>query len=122
MSLYQSLLIVKFFGVMGFAGGTAGAWLASSLVDRKRAVHVVASPSLLVTWCCGFALLALSGLPMFELWVIGGWVLSMVSNMALVVAVAKEQRTLGAFVWTTLPLLGVVALMVVKPLWVQVVR
>jgi hypothetical protein len=122
MSLYQALLTLKFFGVMGFAAGTAGAWLASSLVDRKRAVHAVASPSLLVTWCCGFTLLALSGLPMFELWVIGGWVLSMVSNVTLVVSVAKERRTLGAFVWTTLPLLGVVALMVVKPLWVQVVR
>ena len=122
MSLYQSLLIVKFFGVMGFAGGSAGAWLASSLGDRKRAVHAVASPSLLLTWCCGFALLALSGLPMFELWVVVGWLLSLVSNLALVVSVTREQRTLAAFLWTALPLLGVVASMVVKPLWGQVVR
>ena len=122
MSLYQLLLVVKFLGVMGYAGGAIAGWIASDPADRRRAVHAIASPSLLLTWCSGYSLLALSGLPMFELWPVGGLVLSLVSNAALVLTVAREWRTPSALAWTAIPLVLVVALMVVKPSWHQVVQ
>lgn len=117
MSLYQLLLIVKFLGVMGYAGGIVAAFATSGEAEGKRALHGIASPALLVTWMAGYSLLAISGLPMFELWPVGGLVFSLASNAALVVFITKGQRTKAAFAWVVVPLVVVVGLMVVKPEW-----
>ena len=53
---YQIALVFKFLGVALYAGGMAASFLSSSLIERKRAVHRVASPGLLLTWIAGFCL------------------------------------------------------------------
>ncbi|WP_437953217.1 hypothetical protein WME98_22885 [Sorangium sp. So ce296] len=120
MIAYRCILVLKFLSVMGYAGGAAGAFLCDDPAARKRAVHRVASPSLLATWLSGYALLVLNGWPLFELWVAGALLLSLVGNAALVYCVSRERRDLSAFLGSALPVVCVVALMVVKPTWAQV--
>ncbi|WP_437737503.1 hypothetical protein [Sorangium sp. So ce1335] len=120
MGLYQLVLTLKFLGAMGYAGGLVASFVAADPHERKLAVHRIASPSLLATWCAGYALAALGGFRMFELWVVGGLALSVGSNVALVYCVSRDRRGPGAFSCAALPLAGVVGLMVLKPTWAQV--
>src|SRR4051812_4306227 len=56
MLLYRTLHLLKFIGVMLLAGGTVGSFVASEPSARKRAVHGLASPGLLLTWLAGYSL------------------------------------------------------------------
>lgn len=119
MSTYRLLLLCKFLGVVTYAGGLAGSFLASAPEERKRAVHLVASPGLLVTWAAGAALANLLGLRLIELWLFGGFALSLISQLALVASVARGRRSLAALACSAGPLAGVLALMVFRPTWAQ---
>ncbi|WP_438011041.1 hypothetical protein WME89_21665 [Sorangium sp. So ce321] len=122
MTVYQLVLTVKFLGAMGYAGGLIASFVAAEPLERKRAVHSIASPSLLATWCAGYALAALGGLRLFELWVVGGLALSVGSNVVLVYCVSRGKRGTLAFSCAALPLACVVGLMVFKPTWSQVLK
>ncbi|WP_437672848.1 hypothetical protein [Sorangium sp. So ce131] len=122
MIAYQGILVLKFLSIMGYAGGAVGAFLCQDPAARKRAVHRVASPCLLATWLSGYALLVLNSWPLFELWIVGALLLSLVANAVLVYCVARERRDLPAFLWSALPVVCIVMLMVLKPAWQQVLR
>jgi len=117
MVAYQLVLVVKFLSVLGYAGGLVAAFLASDPEVRKRAVHKVASPSLLVIWLTGYTLLLMSGVSLVELWAVGGLVLSLLANGALVFCVTRERRSAGAFACCAVPLACAVMVMVFKPTW-----
>ncbi|WP_437760002.1 hypothetical protein [Sorangium sp. So ce1389] len=122
MTVYQLVLTVKFLGAMGYAGGLIASFITAEPLERKRAVHNIASPSLLATWCAGYALAALGGFRMFELWVVGGLALSVGSNIILVYCVSRGKRGPLAFSCAALPIACVVGLMVLKPTWSQVLQ
>jgi hypothetical protein len=120
MHAYQILRLIKFLGVILYAGGLIGSFVATAHADRKRAVHAVASPGLVVTWIAGYLMTTQLQIPLMELWVIAGLVLSLVSQLALVHSVARDRRTLGAFVSTVAPLFVVLLMMVFRPTWADV--
>jgi hypothetical protein len=120
MTAYQVLLVLKFLGVLGFAGGAITAFLAGDTATRRSAVHRVASPCLLATWVFGYVLLALNGWPMFEFWIVAAIFLSLIANGLLAYCVARDRRSLQAFLWSAAPVVVIVVLMVRKPTWEQV--
>ena len=120
MAYYRFILLIKFVGVLLYAGGLIGSFVATSLVDRKRAVHSVASPGLVITWSAGYLLITQLHVPLTELWILGAIVLSLVSQLALVYSVSRDRRTVGAFVMSGVPLFLVLVLMVFRPTWAGV--
>lgn len=117
MTTYRLLLLFKFVGVAVYAGGLIGSFVATSLADRKRAVHNIASPGLLVTWATGYLLTMQVNVTMTELWTLGALLLSVVSQIALVRSVTREERTLGSFAAAFVPFFLVLVLMVFRPTW-----
>ncbi len=115
MSLYQLLLVLKLSSVIGFAGGAVAALLATDAAARKRAVHGVASPSLLATWLAGYALATLEGIPLSRPWIVGSLILSSFVNVALVYCAARGRRGALPTVAVAVPLFGIIVLMVLKP-------
>jgi len=119
MLLYGSLHLLKFVGVMLLAGGMIGGFLTRDPVDRKRAVHGVASAGLLLTWLAGYALSLVLGVTLGELWISGGLLLSFASYVALVLSVSRppsKATALTVFGPLTLTLM----LMVFRPTWAMV--
>src|SRR4051812_12450418 len=94
---YRFVLLVKLAAVMTYGGGLVGAFLASSLEERKRAVHGIASPALLVIWLTGYALISMIQVPLTELWIVGALVSSLASQLALVHSVSRDRRSASAF-------------------------
>lgn len=117
MRFYLPLLVLKFVAVLAYAGGLTARFVADGAAARRRAVHGIASPALVVVWLTGWGLTQVSGTPLSELWVLAGLVLSLVSQLALVYGVARDVRALPAFVAATLPLLLVLLAMVYRPRW-----
>lgn len=120
MTLYQCILVLKFLSVMGFAGGAIATFLAKDANTQKQAVHRVASPSLLAVWLSGYALLMIQDWPLFELWVVGSLLLSVIANGALSYCAAQGKRGPRELLCTALPVICIVVLMVFKPTWAQV--
>ncbi len=119
MAYYRIILLIKFVGVLLYAGGLIGRFVATSLVDRKRAVHAVASPGLVVTWSAGYLLTTQLHVALTELWIIGAIVLSLASQLALVYSVTRERRKISGFVTSVGPLFLVLVLMVFRPTWAE---
>lgn len=117
--LFRLLLLAKFAGVLGYAGGLVAAFVASSPDERRRAVHGVASPALLLTWLAGYGASAQLGASLLEPWLAGSLVLSFASQLALVVGPGRTppRAGRGAFAAAALPLVAVLALMIWKPTW-----
>ena len=111
------ILVAKLVAAMGFCGGIIAAYVAEGAEPRRRAVHWVASPCLLLTWGLGFALLGLRRLPLTELWVVGALVLSVVAHLTTVSAVSRDSRSPVTVAVSLTPVVGTLALMVFKPLW-----
>jgi hypothetical protein len=122
MLTYRLLLLCKFLGVVAYAGGLAGSFLSSAPAERKRAAHLVASPALIVTWAAGAALAGKLGVRLIELWVIGGFALSLVSQLALITSVSRGSRSPAALACSAAPLALVLALMVFRPTWAQLAQ
>jgi hypothetical protein len=117
---YRLLLVLKFMGVLTYAGGLTAAFLSDAPLTRRRAVHQIAAGGLLVTWLTGYALVTQSGQHpggLGELWVSGGLGLSLVSYLALIHSVTHGSRTPLVFACAAGPLLLVVTLMVFRPTW-----
>jgi len=119
-NLYRLILLLKLVGVVAYAGGLAGAFLATAPGDRRRAVHAIASPSLFVVWITGYALTSLLGVALTELWVMGGLLLSLASLLALTHSVTRGRRTVAAFAMAAVPFVAVLGLMVFRPTWERV--
>jgi hypothetical protein len=111
------LLVIKLIAVLGYAGGLVSAYVSASLAERKHAVHRVASPSLVVVWLSGIMLTMEQSVPITEAWIVGGLVLSLASQLALVHSVTRDQRSARSFLTAALPLAAVVYLMVFRPTW-----
>lgn len=114
--LYRLLLLVKLLAVLGYAGGLGAGLLTSSLPERRRAVHAVASPALAVVWLTGYALCEQLGVGLGELWVLGGLCGSFVSLAALVASLHAARRSTSAAL-SVFALGAVLALMVLRPTW-----
>ncbi|WP_394824657.1 hypothetical protein [Pendulispora albinea] len=117
MLTYRLLHLLKFLGVILYAGGLIGSFVATSLPERKRAVHAIASPGLLLTWVTGYLLTTQLNVPLTELWIVGGIGFSLLSQLALVHSVSRDRRTVGAFAFAFGPLFLVLLLMVFRPTW-----
>lgn len=117
MSPYLPLLVLKFVAVLAYAGGLVARFVADGAAARKRAVHAIASPAIVVVWLAGWALAELGGTSIGELWIVLGLVLSLVSQLALVYGVARPVRPLPALLAALVPLLLVVVAMVYRPRW-----
>jgi hypothetical protein len=113
----QAVLVLKLLAVMTYAGGLVASFVSSSLEERRRAAHNIASPALFVIWCVGYTLVWLTDVALTELWIVGGLALSFVANAALVHSVNRDRRTPAAFATCVLPLIAVVMVMVFKPTW-----
>ena len=116
MVFYHVLHVLKFLGVMLFAGGSVASFVARDSVDRRLAVHALASPGLLLTWAAGYALSLTLGVGLRELWTFGGLVLSFVAHLALLRSV-NHMRSAFAIGSVALPLFAVLLLMVFRPTW-----
>lgn len=117
MTYYRVVLLLKFIGVLLYAGGLVASFVASSLPERKRAVHAVASPGLVLTWGAGYLLTLEQHIPLTEAWILGGLLCSLASQLALVHGVSRNRRTIGAMLAACVPLLAVLVLMVFRPTW-----
>ncbi|MCY1041514.1 hypothetical protein OV208_09325 [Corallococcus sp. bb12-1] len=115
--LYRFLLLLKFTGVVLYGGGLVGALVATSSIDRKRAVHAIASPGLLVTWTAGYFLTLQLNLSLTEPWILGGLSLSFVSQLALVAMATRERRTVAGALMAAVPFFFVLVLMIFRPRW-----
>ncbi|MDC0712353.1 hypothetical protein POL68_28075 [Stigmatella sp. ncwal1] len=117
MIAYRLLLLLKFIGVIVYGGGLIGSFASTALADRKRAVHAIASPGLVVTWFAGYLLTTQLQIPLTEFWILGGILLSLASQLALVYSVSRDRRTVTAFAAAAFPLCLVLLLMVFRPTW-----
>jgi hypothetical protein len=111
------LLVIKLVAVLGYAGGLAAAFMPASLLERRRAVHRIASPALLVVWLSGVLLTLEQSVPITEAWIAGGLALSLASQLALVRSVTRDLRTTRSFLAAAVPLAAVIYLMVFRPTW-----
>jgi hypothetical protein len=111
------LLLIKLVAVLGYAGGLVAAFVSSAPAERKRAVHHIASPALVVVWLSGVLLTLEQSVPFTEPWIAGGLVLSLVSQLALVHSVTRDLQSRGAFFAAALPLAAVLYLMIFRPTW-----
>lgn len=119
MAVYQLLRLLKFSGVMLFAGGTVGSFIASAPAERRLAVHGLASPGLLITWTAGYLLAVSLGIGLGELWTLGGLLLSFAAHLGLLRSVNRPRST-SAIVIVAAPLFLVLLLMVFRPTWSMV--
>lgn len=117
MIAYQSLLVIKFVAVFLFVGGAIAALASKDTDTRKRALHRISSPGLLLTWLTGYALIVLNQWPLFELWVTVSVVLSIIAHGLLSFCVVHRRHDAGAIVWTSLPIFIIIVLMVFQPTW-----
>lgn len=120
MSLYGVVLVLKLVAAFIYVGGLLAAFLTSAQEERKRAVHAVASPAILATWTLGYVLASMTSLRFFELWLAGGLVLSLISQLALVYAVTRGLRDARSFAMAFVPIVLVIVLMVARPTWAEV--
>jgi hypothetical protein len=113
----RALLFIKLVAVLGYAGGLAAGFVSSSLVERRRAVHRIASPALVVVWLSGVLLTMEQSIPLTEAWIAGGLLLSLASQLALVHSVTRDVRTTRSFLAAAMPLVAILYLMVFRPTW-----
>jgi hypothetical protein len=114
---YQLFLIVKFAGVIAYAAGFAGCFLCDADPGRKRAVHTVASPALVLIWVSGYGACVQADIALTEIWILGSIVLSLFSLMALIHSASRGTRGWRAISLAGAPLLAVIVLMVLRPTW-----
>lgn len=109
--------LVKLAGVTAYAGGLVAGLVASAADERRRAAHRVAASGLVGTWAAGYLLSVLLGVPLTELWILGGVLFSSASKVALVRSVARERATRGDVFATLVPFVATLGLMVFRPTW-----
>jgi len=117
MTLFGLARILKFIALLTYVGASAVSCTATSARERKRAVHSIASPALLAAWMAGYTLAWLRGTSPFELWTLGGLLLSLGANLGLIHAVANDARTRWVVIRYAIPMALTIVLMVLRPKW-----
>jgi hypothetical protein len=115
---YHLLLLVKYTGVLLFAGGAMASFIASDLEARKRAVHRQASLGLGLTWLSGFALAYTLGWTLTQLWLIAAVVTSILINGILSYTVgAPDRPKRGPAIAVAVLFVATLGVMIWKPTW-----
>lgn|GEM_PF-1001678 len=117
MLTYRLLIFVKLAFVALYAGGLVTALVATTHDARRRGAHRIAASGFVGTWAAGYVLSLVVRVPLTELWILGGLVLSFASKLALVRSVSRDRATRGDVVAAVAPFLGTLALMVFRPTW-----
>ena len=84
--------LVKWAGVLGFAVGLAGAFLATEAEQRRVAAQWVATPAFVLVWLGGYGMLESTGVSLGSAWVSASF-LAMIG--ALHLALSAAPRTVG---------------------------
>jgi hypothetical protein len=118
---YHLLLLVKFTGVLLFAGGAMASFIASDLEARKAAIHRQGSLGLLLTWLSGFGLAHTLGWTLTQLWLVAGLAVSFVTQGVLTWSVAAPgPPKRGAASAVAALVVATLAIMIWKPTWQMV--
>jgi hypothetical protein len=114
-----ALLALRFLKILSVAAlftGSIGAVLPRDHEDRRRFAHWIAGPAWLLTWASGVLLAWATGVSLLSTWILGAFVLTLISQNAVLWAVGKDgRRSVGAALVILVPLIVTVALMVWKP-------
>jgi hypothetical protein len=113
----KCIVIAKLLSLLTYAGGVVAAFVAKEQDERRLAVHSIASTGLLASSSSRTASVWLSGTKLFELWIVVAFALSLVSQLALVHSVVKQDSSSAVFTRCALLLVVIVSLMLMKPLW-----
>jgi uncharacterized membrane protein YeaQ/YmgE (transglycosylase-associated protein family) len=117
LELFVSVRLLKLLSVLSYAGAVGVSLFGHSVAQRKRAIHGVASPLLVLVWLAGYGLSVLQGIALTEAWIVLGFVGSFAAQAVLGraaregVVPSRVRYTVGALVALT------VALMVLRPRW-----
>jgi hypothetical protein len=114
--VYRLLIVAKFVGVVVFGGGLVARFLARDAESRQRAIHAVASPGLILVWAAGYGLTVTLDVALTELWILGGLVFSLASQVALV-AFGKRETSPLVIAASAVPLVVVLFFMAFRPTW-----
>lgn len=114
---WMLLRFVKFLGVLAYGAGVGIGLSSAELHVRKRAVHLLASPALLVTWMGGYLLTLFRGTPFTEAWIVGGFSTSTACQLLLIQGTRSKSLSIGLRTSVLLALSLTVFLMVFRPTW-----
>ncbi len=116
MTAVVALRFAKLLAVLLFAGGTAGAFLARDLEDRRRAAFLLAGPGFVLSWMLGYALAIAAERSIASAWIAGAAITStMAINLVLWSVGADGRRGWLAGLGSLAMLVATVALMVFRP-------
>jgi integral membrane protein len=115
--LISSIRVLKFLSLLAFAGAVGIALWGSALPQRKRAVHMLASPCLLLVWLAGYALALHLRVPLTEAWILLGFLCSFFAQIVLA-RTTRQAEVAAPLRFATLGLLALtVVFMVLRPTW-----
>lgn len=115
----QVLLVrlLKFTSVFAYAAGVGVGLWGGDVKLRKRAVHSYASPALLVVWLSGYLLTLQTRVPLTEMWILGGFISSVVAHTILTKVVHLEPAVRSMRLATLLLSALTLVFMVARPTW-----
>lgn len=107
----------KFLALLLYAAALGVGLANFDASTRKRAIHLWASPALIVVWLCGYVLTLYTGVALTQLWVAGGFALSLGAHL-VVTRVARQPIVTASQRAVVLGLVGVtLCLMIFRPTW-----
>jgi hypothetical protein len=109
--------LLKFTSVLAYAAGVGVGLWGESMPLRKRAVHLFASPALVVIWLSGYVLTLQTRVTIAECWILGGFVCSLASHVLLTQAARREAPSRGLTVATLGVFVASLSFMVMRPTW-----
>jgi hypothetical protein len=115
MTLWWTLRLVKWVGLLLLGGGVAGALGQSSLDARRRAVYRLATPGFFLLWLAGFGLARQTATSLGSPWISASLLSSLLMLQALAWSVERPGRERAATFLVTLPLAVTLLLMVLQP-------
>lgn len=115
--IWKLVRLLKFLGVIAYGAGAGIGLSAGELQMRKRAVHLIASPALLVTWVGGYLLTLFQGTPLTYAWILGGFSASALGHLLLIRSTRTASLSTRQRAGVLLPLVLTVLLMVLRPTW-----
>lgn len=108
---------VKFASLLAYVGSASVGLASSDMVVRKRAVHGIASPALLLIWFAGYLLTLHLRVALSEAWIVGGFVCSLAMHVLVTRAVREPTLTPRIRLGLLLSLGASLGFMVLRPTW-----
>ena len=115
--LYRICLVCKLVGVALYAGGIVAAFVATTKKERHFATHWITSIAITIIWTAGSVLAAQLKVRLFELWILGGFAMTLVSKGVLVRSLYREKPLPRDMIATGISFVVAIALMVFRPTW-----